>query len=160
MPLNIDDTDNSAITGNPLNLRRVLNGFAFQIKALSGQTSWKVPPHLPITQLGLKGDKGDTGAQGIQGLKGDKGDPGEPAPINHTHAIADVSGLQAALDSKVLPHPGFVSGRYYSPAIYSSNVNTSFAVGYVYYTFRSSRLLPRRRTYPYYQRCYRAGALS
>jgi hypothetical protein len=76
MPLNIDDTDNSAITGNPSNLRRVLNGFAFQIKALSGQTSWKVPPHLPITELGAKGDTGDTGAAGIQGVKGDTGDTG------------------------------------------------------------------------------------
>lgn len=86
MALNIDDTDNSAITGNPSNLRRVLNSFAFQIKQITGQSSWKISPHLPITQLGEKGDKGDTGAtgtQGIQGEKGDKGDTGatpDPAP--------------------------------------------------------------------------------
>ncbi len=77
---------------------------------------------------GAKGDKGDAGErgeqglQGIQGLGGDKGDKGDTgdagsdasvteanvravvdavyAPISHTHSIANVTGLQTALDGK------------------------------------------------------------
>ncbi len=64
---------------------------------------------------GIKGDKGDTGATGAPGIKGDpgvpgvpgatgtkgdKGDPGTPAPLNHTHEISSVNGLQIALDNK------------------------------------------------------------
>ncbi len=120
MPLNIDDTDNSAITGNPSNLRRVLNGFAFQIKALSGQASWKVPPHLPITQLGEKGDKGDTGATGAQGIQGVEGAQG----------IQGVKG-----DLAVSPHPGFLSGKYYASSPYSSFSTSTLIAGACYYTY-------------------------
>ncbi|MET3956880.1 hypothetical protein ABIE52_003746 [Rhodococcus sp. OAS809] len=63
---------------------------------------------------GDKGDKGDTGDQGIQGIQGDpgpKGDPGDVSnddprltnarpPTAHSHAVADVTGLQGALDGK------------------------------------------------------------
>lgn len=63
---------------------------------------------------GDKGDKGDTGDQGIQGIQGDpgpKGDPGDVSnddprltnarpPTAHSHTVADVTGLQGALDGK------------------------------------------------------------
>ena len=63
---------------------------------------------------GDKGDKGDTGDRGIQGIQGDpgpKGDPGDVSnddprltnarpPTAHSHAVADVTGLQSALDGK------------------------------------------------------------
>lgn len=63
---------------------------------------------------GDKGDKGDTGNQGIQGIQGDpgpKGDPGDVSnddprltnarpPTAHSHSVADVTGLQGALDGK------------------------------------------------------------
>lgn len=34
-----------------------------------------------------------------------------------------------------LGHPGFAPGRYYASTIYSSTINTSFNVGFVYYTY-------------------------
>jgi hypothetical protein len=65
---------------------------------------------------GLKGDTGDqgeigpqgpAGQDGAQGPKGDKGDQGIQGPAGadggqapHAHAVADVTGLQAALDAK------------------------------------------------------------
>ena len=33
------------------------------------------------------------------------------------------------------PHPGFISGKYYSSAIWTSNISTNFSVGFVYYTY-------------------------
>lgn len=136
MPIINDNTNFS--NNSKLSLIQVLNTFAFLLKKITGEDSWKVPATISLANLaqnqgglpGEKGDKGDkgdlgepgaTGAQGIQGLKGDKGDKGdpgingepglkgdkgdkgdsgEPAPLNHQHAIAQVSGLQTALDNK------------------------------------------------------------
>lgn len=133
MRFSIDDSTNPADTRTNLNLIQSLNTMAFVLKKITGQTSWKIPPLLSLTELGeqgiqgekgdkgdtgepgAKGDKGDpgepgaTGLQGVQGLKGDKGEPGlkgdkgdagEPASRDHEHVIAQVQGLQVALDSK------------------------------------------------------------
>lgn len=63
--------------------------------------------------MGPQGVKGDTGPQGPQGEPGPQGDPGTTSwsgltdvpsqfpPSAHTHGISDVTGLQAALDSKM-----------------------------------------------------------
>ena len=77
MPLRIDDTEDASANDSFVNLRQVLNTFAFQIKQITGQSSWRTPPPLPITELGAKGDKGDTGATGAQGIQGEKGDKGD-----------------------------------------------------------------------------------
>ncbi|GAX41527.1 hypothetical protein NIES4075_25000 [Tolypothrix sp. NIES-4075] len=81
MPFSIDDSTNPADTHTNLNLIQSVNAIAFILKRITGESSWKVPPTKPLTELAIslkgdKGDKGDTGAQGIQGLKGDKGDTG------------------------------------------------------------------------------------
>ena len=58
----------------------------------------------PITNLkGPKGDKGDQGPAGSAGAVGWADVTGKPTtfpPAAHTHAIADVTGLQTALDGK------------------------------------------------------------
>jgi pyruvate/2-oxoacid:ferredoxin oxidoreductase beta subunit len=46
----------------------------------------------------LEGPAGPAGATGAQGPEGPQGPPGEAA--EHTHVIADTTGLQAALDAK------------------------------------------------------------
>jgi hypothetical protein len=100
MPI-LDDQDNPASSNTKLTLAEVLNSFAFLLKNITGKDSWKIPPGVSLADLAQnQGLPGETGPQGIQGEKGDKGDPGEPAPLDHQHAIADVSGLQTALDSK------------------------------------------------------------
>jgi hypothetical protein len=79
MPFSIDDSTNPADTRANLNLVQSLNTIAFILKKVTGQSSWKVPPPISLTELGATGAKGDTGATGatgIQGLKGDKGDTG------------------------------------------------------------------------------------
>ncbi len=105
MPIVIDDSTNPAANDSSLNLKQVLNSFAFILKQITGQPDWKTAPDASLIALseiqgqpgdtgatgaqgiqGLKGDVGATGAQGIQGLKGDKGDTGatgatpDPAP--------------------------------------------------------------------------------
>ncbi|MBD2609455.1 collagen-like protein [Scytonema hofmannii FACHB-248] len=100
MPI-LDDQDNPASSNTKLTLAEVLNSFAFLLKNITGKDSWKIPPGVSLADLAQnQGLPGETGPQGIQGEKGEKGDPGEPAPLDHQHAIADVSGLQTALDSK------------------------------------------------------------
>jgi hypothetical protein len=66
-----------------------------------------------MLNIGAKSDKGDKGDVGEKGDKGDKGDPGTTTwagitdkpevfpPSAHTHAIADVTGLQTELDKKL-----------------------------------------------------------
>jgi Collagen triple helix repeat (20 copies) len=91
MPLNIDDDVNPADNDNSLNLIQTVNVLAYQVKKLTGKSSWKTPPDKSLVIIqedianglrgeqgiqGLKGDTGETGAQGIQGLKGDTGETG------------------------------------------------------------------------------------
>jgi hypothetical protein len=80
MPIVIDDSTNPSASSSSLNLKQVLNSFAFILKQITGQTDWKTAPIVSLTGLaqsqGQPGDKGDTGAQGIQGLKGDTGATG------------------------------------------------------------------------------------
>jgi hypothetical protein len=73
----------------------------------------------------LKGPQGNQGANGADGGTGPQGDPGPPGttswtgltdvpstfpPETHTHAIADVTDLQTALDSKLPLSGGNLTG--------------------------------------------------
>ena len=69
MPISLNDSVNPAETNERLSLIQTLNSFAFILKKITGQSSWKVPPPLALTQIGV-------GAKGDPGAKGDKGDPG------------------------------------------------------------------------------------
>jgi len=51
-------------------------------------------------QAGAKGDRGDTGPAGTTSWNGITDKPSAFAPSAHTHAIAEVTGLQASLDGK------------------------------------------------------------
>lgn len=73
MPILIDDTTNPAATSSSLNLKQILNSFAFVLKQVTGQADWKTPPSVSLTDL---------------------------SQIDHQHLIAQVQGLQAALDDK------------------------------------------------------------
>lgn len=54
--------------------------------------------------VGEKGDKGDQGETGLQGPKGDPGPAGADGGLSpHTHAISDITNLQAELDFKSEP---------------------------------------------------------
>ncbi|AHH22119.1 hypothetical protein NONO_c73630 [Nocardia nova SH22a] len=94
---------------------------------------------------GLKGDTGDTGPKGDQGdpgIQGEKGDPGttdwndldnKPStfpPSTHAHDIADVTGLQTALDGKEsTTNRGAANG--YAPLDGSSLVPAAYLPSYV-----------------------------
>lgn len=105
MPFSVDDNLDPNNLPSGTNIRQAINILATQLKQLSGKSTWRAKPDYSIVTA-VKGDKGDkgepgaTGAQGIQGQPGAKGEPGEPAPLDHQHAIAQVQGLQAALDDK------------------------------------------------------------
>lgn len=85
--------------------------FAFAFWGLKGETGSQGPKG-DTGEQGPQGEKGDQGPQGDQGPKGDTGPAGtttwagitdKPAaftPSTHQHAIADVTGLQTALDNK------------------------------------------------------------
>jgi hypothetical protein len=107
MPV-IDDSQNPAASNSKLSLIQTFNTVAHLLKKITGEDSWKVPASISLADLaqnqgglpGEKGDKGDKGDPGEPGAKGDKGDTGEPAALDHQHQIANVSGLQTALDAK------------------------------------------------------------
>ena len=84
-------------------------------------------PQGPQGYAGLNGDKGDTGDTGPAGPKGDKGDTGDTGPAGtagtttwggitdkpatyppstHSHSIAEVAGLQEAVNNQLGSTPG------------------------------------------------------
>lgn len=67
-------------------------------------------PAGPAGATGPKGDKGDPGAIGPTGPKGDKGDPGTTTPD-----MADVNGLQAALDALTARIEALEAGTVVTP---------------------------------------------
>jgi hypothetical protein len=76
----IDDTQNPAAGNSKLNLIQTFNTVAFLLKKITGENSWKIPATTSLADL----------AQTQQDL----------APLDHQHAIAQVEGLQTALNSK------------------------------------------------------------
>ena len=82
MPFLLDDTTPPPLSASGLSLKQTLNAIAYLLKKITGGSSWRDSPPIPLSQVtpsNFKGDKGDTGATGatgIQGLKGDKGDTG------------------------------------------------------------------------------------
>jgi hypothetical protein len=84
--------------------------------AISSGSQGETGPQGPKGEIGPQGIKGDTGLQGIPGNDGatgptgptgPKGDTGDTGPAGadggsapHSHAVADVTGLQTALDAK------------------------------------------------------------
>lgn len=86
----------------------VTNSTYWELLASKGATGDQGIPGVQGPQgdpgpKGDKGDKGDTGATGPAGTTTWAGITDKPStftPSAHTHAVADVTGLQAALDAK------------------------------------------------------------
>lgn len=76
----IDDSQNPAASNSKLNLIQIFSTVAFLLKKITGENSWKVPATISLADL----------AQTQGGL----------APLDHQHMIAQVEGLQTALNTK------------------------------------------------------------
>jgi hypothetical protein len=126
MPLNINDEVNPADTDDSLNLIQVVNALAYQVRQLTGKTSWKLPPDYSVATA-VKGDKGDTGSQGAkgdtgatgatgpQGVKGDKGDTGATGATGPQGVKGD-TGATAAIPSRFL---------FFNPTKYTATNTTA-----------------------------------
>jgi hypothetical protein len=134
VPISLNDSINPAESNERLSLIQTLNSFAFILKKITGQSSWKVPPPLALTEVmqGAKGDKGDPGEPGAPGVKGDKGEPGEPGAPG---AKGDTGATGAPGVSALPAHPGFYPTRYYANAVFSSSTFITLSPGNIYYSY-------------------------
>ena len=55
MPISLNDAVNPAESNQKLNLIQTLNTFAFVLKRITGQESWRIPPPLALTELETMG---------------------------------------------------------------------------------------------------------
>lgn len=112
------------------------NGTAWPAEAAGASVQGPAGPKGDQGIQGPKGDKGDQGIQGVQGIPGTtdwNGIDNKPStfpPSTHTHAVADVTGLQTALNGKEsTSNRGAANG--YAPLDSSSLVPAAYLPSYV-----------------------------